>query len=57
MLRYALIFLIVALIAGAFGFYSVEGPATVIAKVLFVIFLIGFVISLILGNRTSHDLV
>jgi uncharacterized membrane protein YtjA (UPF0391 family) len=51
MLYWAVIFLIVAIIAGAFGFLGVAGLATEIAKILFVIFLIIFVISLIGGFR------
>src|SRR6187401_501999 len=38
MLRWALIFLVVALIAGALGFLGVAGTAATIAKWLFVIF-------------------
>ena len=40
MLRWALIFLIIALIAGAFGFTGVAGTAAAIAKFLFAIFLL-----------------
>ena len=40
MLRYALIFLIIALIAGAFGFTGTGSLAYTIAKVLFVLFII-----------------
>jgi uncharacterized membrane protein YtjA (UPF0391 family) len=46
MLRLALVFLLVALIAGYFGFWSLEGTAMWIAKVLFVLFLILFLVSL-----------
>ena len=49
MLRWALIFFIVAIIAGFFGFYNVQSASVGIAKILFFIFLIGFVITLILG--------
>jgi uncharacterized membrane protein YtjA (UPF0391 family) len=48
MLGWALLFLIVALIAGAFGFRGVAGMATNFAKLLFFVFLILFVLSLIL---------
>lgn len=53
MLYWALLFLIVAIVAGIFGFRDVEGIATQIAKVLFFIFLVVFLISLIthLVNR------
>lgn len=40
MLHYAVIFLIVALIAGFLGFFSLAGTAMWIAKVLFFVFLI-----------------
>jgi uncharacterized membrane protein YtjA (UPF0391 family) len=50
MLYYALVFLIVALIAGALGFGGVAGAATSIAKVLFFIFVILFLASLVFGG-------
>ncbi|HLG24538.1 MAG TPA: DUF1328 family protein [Candidatus Nanoarchaeia archaeon] len=49
LLSWALIFLIVAIGAAIFGFRGVEGTATWIAKVLFLIFLIFFIISIIRG--------
>jgi uncharacterized membrane protein YtjA (UPF0391 family) len=51
MLRYALIFLIVAIIAGVLGFGVVEGTAAWIAKVLAVIFVVLFLIGLLTGRR------
>jgi uncharacterized membrane protein YtjA (UPF0391 family) len=51
MLRWALIFLIVALLAGVFGFFSLEGTAMYIAKILFFLFLVLFVVSLVMGRR------
>ena len=51
MLHYAIIFLIVALVAGALGFSGIMGAATNIAWILLVIFLILFVIGLITGRR------
>jgi len=51
MLRWALIFLIIALVAGAFGFFNLEGTAMYIAKILFFVFLVLFVISLMSGRR------
>lgn len=51
MLRWALIFLVVALIAAAFGMAGVEGLAMQIAWILFVVFLILFVVSLVMGRR------
>src|SRR3954468_8690961 len=49
MLRWALIFLVVALIAAVFGFGGLAAGAAGIAKLLFVLFLVVFVISLVMG--------
>ncbi len=49
MLRYALIFFVVALIAALFGFGGIAAGATEIAKILFFIFIVLFVISLVAG--------
>jgi uncharacterized membrane protein YtjA (UPF0391 family) len=51
MLSYAVIFLIIALLAGVLGFGVIAGTAATIAKILFVIFLVLFVISLLKGRR------
>jgi uncharacterized membrane protein YtjA (UPF0391 family) len=48
MLTWALIFLVVALIAGVLGFTTVAGASIALAKLLFMIFLVLFVISLIM---------
>jgi uncharacterized membrane protein YtjA (UPF0391 family) len=47
MLYYSLVFLVVALIAGAMGFGFVAFAAAGIAKVCFFIFLVLFVVSLL----------
>jgi uncharacterized membrane protein YtjA (UPF0391 family) len=49
MLRYAIIFLVIALVAALFGFGGIAAGATEIAKILFYVFLLIFVVSLILG--------
>ena len=46
MLGWALTFLVVALIAAALGFGGIAGASAGIAKILFFVFLIFFVISL-----------
>lgn len=51
MLRWALLFLVIALVAALFGFTSIAGSAYVIGKVLFVVFLVLFLVSLIVGGR------
>jgi uncharacterized membrane protein YtjA (UPF0391 family) len=45
MLRWALIFLVVAMIAALFGFGGVAAVSTQIAQVLFFVFLLLFVIA------------
>jgi uncharacterized membrane protein YtjA (UPF0391 family) len=50
MLHYALVFLVVALIAGVLGFGFLAGTAMWIAKVLFIVFLILFLVSFISGR-------
>ena len=49
MLRYSVIFFVIALIAAFFGFGGVAGTASDIARLLFYGFLIVFAISLVLG--------
>ena len=51
MLYYAVVFLVIALIAGALGFFGVAGAAVGIAKILVFVFLVLFVVSLVLGRR------
>ena len=48
MLRWALVFLVVALIAGVLGFGGVAGTSMDIAKILFFVFLMLFFISAIM---------
>ena len=47
MLKYAIIFGLIALVTGALGFSRVSGIAATIAKVCFAIFLILFVIAIL----------
>lgn len=49
MLHYAVVFFVIALIAALFGFGGIAAGATEIAKVLFFIFLVLFVVSLVVG--------
>ena len=49
MLYWTLIFLVVALVAGLFGFGGIASASAGIAKVLFAIFLVLFLVSLIFG--------
>lgn len=51
MLRWALICLVIALISGALGLWGLEGVAMEAARILFFVFLVLFVVSLIMGRR------
>ncbi|HEX4376706.1 MAG TPA: DUF1328 domain-containing protein [Steroidobacteraceae bacterium] len=51
MLWYSAVFLIIALIAGALGFFGIAGASMGIAKILFFVFLVLFVVSLLFGRR------
>lgn len=53
MLRWALTFLIFALIAGLLGFTGLAGQSMYIARVLFFVFLVVFIASLIYGMVTG----
>jgi uncharacterized membrane protein YtjA (UPF0391 family) len=52
MLRWAVLFLVIALVAALFGFGGVAGVSIEAARILFFIFLVLFVVSLLAGNRT-----
>ena len=54
MLRWAIVFLIIAVVAALLGFWQLEGMAMQIAKLLAFVFLILFLASLILGRRTPR---
>ena len=59
MLRWALIFLVLALIAGLLGFTGVAGDSMYIARILFAVFLVVFLASLaytLLTGRRSDAL-
>jgi uncharacterized membrane protein YtjA (UPF0391 family) len=49
MLHYAAVFLIIAIVAALFGFGGIAAGAVDIAKILFFIFLILFVVSALIG--------
>ena len=49
MLNWALTFLVIALIAAVFGFGGIAVESAWIAKVLFVVFLVLFLVSLLTG--------
>lgn len=49
MLHYAVVFLVIALIAALFGFGGIAAGAVGIAKLLFVVFLVLAVVSFVFG--------
>ncbi|WP_439646708.1 DUF1328 domain-containing protein [Salidesulfovibrio brasiliensis] len=51
MLFWTVVFFIIALVAGIFGFGGISAAAAGIAKLLFFIFIIAFIVSLIMGRR------
>jgi len=53
MLRLAVLFLIIALIAGALGLYPVAAVGSNIAWIFFVVFLVLFLASLVFGGIRS----
>jgi len=53
MLNYAVIFLVIALVAAVFGFGGIYVAAAGIAKILFFLFLVLFLVSLVMGRRIA----
>ena len=54
MLRWAVIFLVIGLIAGLLGFTGVAGASIAIAKTLFFIFMVIFLVLLIAGLTVAR---
>ena len=58
MLRLAVVFLVVALVAALFGFGGVAGTAMAGARILFFVFVVLFLVSALVGySRRGRDLV
>ena len=49
MLRWAVIFFLVAIVAGVLGFGGIAAGATEIARILFYVFLVVFLVALVMG--------
>jgi uncharacterized membrane protein YtjA (UPF0391 family) len=49
MLHYALIFFLIAIVAAVFGFGAIAGASASIAKILFFLFLVVFLVTLVMG--------
>ena len=58
MLRLALVFLLVSILAAVFGFGGISGAAADMARILFFIFVVLFAVSFIFGllNRGGSSL-
>ena len=56
MLRWALLFFIISIVAALFGFTDIAAGAATIAKVLFFVFLVIFLIFLVLGIMAGEAL-
>jgi len=56
MLRWALLFFLISLVAAALGFTDIAAGAADIAKVLFAIFLVIFLVFLVLGIMAGEAL-
>jgi len=56
MLRWSITLFIIAIIAGVFGFGVIASGAASIAKILFFLFAIAFIVSLFVGKRSGSQL-
>ncbi len=54
MLRWALAFLVIALIAALFGFTGIAGESMYIARILFYIFIVVFLVSIVMSLLTGR---
>jgi uncharacterized membrane protein YtjA (UPF0391 family) len=54
MLKWALVFLVIGLIAGLLGFTGVAGASIAIAKTLFFIFMVIFLVLLLVGLTAAR---
>jgi uncharacterized membrane protein YtjA (UPF0391 family) len=50
MLYWAVVFLVISLIAGGLGFFGIAGTAAGIARALFFLFIVLFLVALIAGR-------
>jgi uncharacterized membrane protein YtjA (UPF0391 family) len=56
MLYYAIVFAVLALVAGVLGFVALGGALAWIAKALLLVFVVLFVLSLVFGGRRREVL-
>ena len=51
MINWAITFLVIALIAAALGFGGIAGTAVGLAKILFFVFIVLFIIAFVMGRK------
>ncbi len=54
MLYWSAVFLVISLVAAIFGFTGMAEGSSDVARILFIVFLVLFVLSLALGRRGSN---
>lgn len=54
MFRYAFVFLVLALMAGVFGFGGLATPSSGISRVLFFVFIVIFLVALMTGTPSGR---
>ena len=52
MINWAITFLVIALIAAILGFGGIAGTAVGLAKILFFVFLVLFIVSFLMGRKS-----
>lgn len=55
MLRWSIAFLLIAILAGVLGFGGIADGSYLAAKILFFVFLVLFILSLVGGSRASRS--
>jgi len=55
MLRFAIIFVVIAIVSAIFGFGNLAGTASNIAQLMFFVFGALFIVSVIIGRRRSVE--
>jgi uncharacterized membrane protein YtjA (UPF0391 family) len=56
MLKWAVVFLLIAIVAGIFGFSGIAAASATIAQILFGVFLVLFIGALVLGLAIGSSL-
>jgi uncharacterized membrane protein YtjA (UPF0391 family) len=54
MLKYAFLFLLLALVAGSLGLGAIAGTAAAVARILFATFIVLFIAALLAGGKATN---